>query len=524
MSHSTRTFLAAGLTSLLALGAAFAAAPAAKEEIQPGLQLADPQRQLPEGLERTPQRGLLSVGPDVTIIDLSGVDNYTSGGGTPCPPGYAGNCRGYAIGTNSCNIGSIPVDWCDQTGGCRVTTDDYHPVIATNTDHSVIAQNLYRLKNGRFEQIGLSFLKHGFVSTNSSNTACVWNNNGNPDTSCVPPPAGGDQLGVGCTDFYGAGLNGSRPLGRRSESNGANADHPENPSGGESNDAYDQRIVVSEADLDPAQNPGAVYWLEGQYVVRDDARSGPTPSPPAPLGEGVGGVNMWLGENGHNNASYIRANVGGLPSLTITMQGPTVRETAAIFAWQVEDPEVEIVNADRETFFAGDPVDPPGSGFHPAHWVVERFHAARRVTQTADGLFAYHYEYAIHNINSDTSADGFTIDFPGASNIGNVGFHDVDHHSGEPFDASDWTIAVDGPNGTITWTAVDMGANTNALRWGTTFSFWFDSDTPPTQMSHTLDLFKIDEPLAVPFFSENLEIFADGFESGDTSAWSSTIP
>ena len=26
--------------------------------------------------------------------------------------------------------------------------------------------------------------------------------------SCVSPPGGGDQLGIGCTDTYGSGLNG----------------------------------------------------------------------------------------------------------------------------------------------------------------------------------------------------------------------------------------------------------------------------------------------------------------------------
>lgn len=125
------------------------------------------------------------------------------------------------------------------------------------------------------------------------------------------------------------------------------------------------------------------------------------------------------------------------------MTGPTVRETAAIFAWQVVDPEVEIVNADRQTFFPGEPAMPPATGNHPDHWVVERFHAARRVTQTTDGALPYHYEYAIHNMNSDTSADGFVVDFSGSAVIANAGFHDIDHHSGEPFNTTDWSIDVD---------------------------------------------------------------------------------
>ncbi len=451
--------------------------------------------------------GDLAAGPDVTIIDLSGVSNYgDNGAASACPTGYNGICRGYAVGTNSCNIGSVSVDWCDppngQNGDCRLTTDEYHTLVATDSDHSVIAQNLYRLKGGRFEQIGLSFLKHGFFSTNSSDSDCVWNDDGTPNTSCVFPPAGGQQLGVGCTDFYSSGLNGGRPLGRRSDVQVAGADHPTEPAGGESNDAHDQRILVAEEDLDPASNASALYWVEGHYVVRDDARAG----------------------NGLNNASYRAATVGSMPDLDINLTGSTVRETPAIFAWQATDPEVEIVQIDRLTSFTGEAADTPAIGqTHPDYSVVERFHAARRVTLAAGEGFGYHYEYAIYNMNSNTSADGFAIAFPGSANIDNAGFHDIDHHSGEPYDTSDWTIAVDGPNGTITWSAVDMGANTNALRWGTLFTFWFDSDTPPQEMTHALNLFKINESLNAPFFAESAEIFAGGFETGDTSRWSSTV-
>lgn len=480
-----------------------------------------------ENLQRVRPEGTpLSVGPDVTIIDLSGVGNYTNtSSGTPsaCPAGYGGgNCRGYSIGTNSCNIGSLPVDWCDETSGCRTTTDVYHTSApATVSDHSVIGQGLYRLKDGRFEQIGVSFLKHGFVSTNSPDTACVWNDQGSPNTSCVQPPAGGDQLGVGCTDFYSSGLNGGRPLGRRSDVNVADADHPANPAGGETNDDYDQRIVVQEDDLDPTLNSGALYWVEGQYVVRDDARSGPNPPPMS--GPGVeGAIHPWLGENGLNNASYRQVTVDSAPALNMAMTGPTVRETAAIFAWQAVDPDVEIVNVDRQTLFAGDQRDPPLTGFYADHWILERFHAARRVTNTGAGPTPYHYEYAIHNMNSTSSAKGFSVEFPGATTFAGAGFHDIDHHSGEPYDTSDWTIDTDGPNGTITWTAVDAAANTNALRWGTTFTFWFDSSSAPSHLNEGLTLFTISETLDVPFAEEAGLIFSDGFESGTTGGWTQT--
>ncbi len=454
----------------------------------------------------------LSTGPDVTVFDLSGIDNYTSGGGTSCPAGYGNgseDCRGYAFGTESCGVGSYPSDWCDQTSSCRTTTSSWHPIApASVDDHPVIAQNLYRLKDGRFQQIGASFLKHGFVSTNSSASACMWNDNGTPNSSCVQPPAGGDQLGLGCVDFYWAGLNGSRPLGRRSDVHAAGGEHAANPAGGETNDAYDQRVVVAESDIDPAQNAGAKYWGEGQYVVRDDARA----------------------NNGLNNASYRPISVGSMPGLNLSFTNSTVRELPAIFAWQEEDPQVEIVFADKDTMYTGEeaksPV-PPGN-FYPDYTVTERFNAARRVTEVLSegGGTTYHYEYAIHNINSHTSADGFLIDFGGPASITNVGFSDIAHHSGEPYDTSDWTPTVDMGAGTVSWDAADAGDDTNALRWGTMYSFWFDSDVAPDSATHTLKTFRDSGTLDVPFggTTPGPDIFEDGFESGDTSAWSSTLP
>ena len=69
--------------------------------------------------------------------------------------------------------------------------------IAGTNDHPVIAQNLYRIMDGRIEQIGMSWLKHGFcaLQQNACNT-CTGNGNGS-------------ALGTGCSDPYGSSLNGS---------------------------------------------------------------------------------------------------------------------------------------------------------------------------------------------------------------------------------------------------------------------------------------------------------------------------
>jgi hypothetical protein len=151
---------------------------------------------------------------------------------------------------------------------------------------------------------------------------------------------------------------------------------------------------------------------------------------------------------------------------------------------------------------------------------LERFWVARKVT--GDGP-SWHYEYAVQNFNSDRSAGSFTVHFPGSTGFSLAGFHDVDHHSGEPYATTDWTNSSSG--GDISW-ATDSFAvdpNANALRWSTMFNFYFDADRSPAGLSHTLGLFKPGSPTEIGF-AFNEEIFFDGFESGDTSAWTLVVP
>ena len=61
--------------------------------------------------------------------------------------GTANGATGFAIGTESCNVGTCELDWLSGT--------PFHPVIA---------QNMFRLHEGRFEQIGTGWLKHGFAT------------------------------------------------------------------------------------------------------------------------------------------------------------------------------------------------------------------------------------------------------------------------------------------------------------------------------------------------------------------------
>jgi hypothetical protein len=398
-----------------------------------------------------------AVGPDVVVFNLSDIGNY----------GVSGGYAAYAVGTVSCNRGDTPLNWCNG-GGCAPG--------ASSEDHPAIAQNLYRLKDGRFEQIGMSWLKHGFFSTNSFNPACT----GAAGGTCQQPPAGGSQLGVGCTDPYGGGLNGSRPLGPRSEVNAATGLFPFPYTNVPTSQVYDQRVKVATTDLDPALNPGALYWAEGQYIANDDAAAG----------------------NGLNNASHRRVTVGPAPNFSVTVTGSTVERQPAIYAWKAQDPSVTLVNADV-----------PGP-------IVERFHVGRKVTDLGGGV--WHYEFAVHNLNSDRSARVFNVDFSVPTNFTNVGFKDIEAHSGEPYPGTDWTVSSSGNQ--LSWSTDTFAndQNANALRWATMFNFWFDADQPPTGATiHTVGLFKPGTPDSVTFTIGD-DLFLDGFETGSTSRWTGT--
>ena len=350
------------------------------------------------------------VGPDVIVGSLSGLSRY----------GFVGDKTGYSIGTTSCNVGDTGLLW-----------------ISNNNQHPVIGQNIYRLENNRFEQLGQSWLKHGFTAL-QLNLCC----------DCAPSGSG-SILGVGCSDPYSSGLNGSQGgLGPRWEVNPStgNFNYPFTSQGQTGNNTY-KRIQVRTDDLSPILHPTALYFGEGQYVTPDDAAAG----------------------NHFNNASYRRINVGSLTSTgwSLLFSGSTFREEAAIYAWRAQNPAVQI-----EEIFV------PGDGL-----II----VASLATQNLDST--WHYEYAVFNQNSNRAGGSFSVPAASGLNVTNVGFHDVDAHSGDPYSNADWVGQHAGGN--VSWATEPHSVNpfANPIRWGTLYNFRFDASTPPTPGQASLGLF-----------------------------------
>ena len=393
-------------------------------------------------LPANPETGTVP-GPDVIVGDLTGLAQFGSSSGTQV---------GLAVGTDSCNAGTIDLNWFQNP----------------NNDHPVIPQNLYRMSGGasnneRFEQIGQSSVKHAFTAL--TNNLCGFGCNG----------VGGSRLGSGCSDPYSASLNSGPNLGSRAWINPYTGFYPRNDSAtpnnshtGHSHTGPSHRILTEIADLNTSLNPGATYFAEGQYI---------TPHEYAWCQNNPGQCNM------NNNVSYRRYNVNGTTSpFTFSPAESTQRQKPAIQAW---------TGATLVTFTPDPGVDGIG--------VV-----GYKVTQTSPGV--WHYEYAVYNQNIDRAIQSFSVPVGAGVTLSNVGFHAPPQHPGwsadgtvgnTGFSNAPWAGTQTG--GAITWASETFATNqnANAIRWGSLYNFRFDSNRPPQTMNATVGFLKTGNPVTV---------------------------
>jgi hypothetical protein len=384
-------------------------------------------------------------GPDVIVGELIGLEQSDNGS--------AGGRVGLALGTDACNQGTENVGW----------------FALPSNDHPFIPQNLYRMSGGatnneRFEQIGQSWGKHAFAAASSD--TCGFGCNG----------VGGTRLGSGCSDAYGAGLNGSQfGIGSRAWVNPFTGNFPAgNPPGGSndhtghSHDVTSHRILVDINDLNTSLNPGATYFAEANYIVPHEGtwcQSHPTE------------CNMY------NNASYRQYSVFGVNQpFSFSAAGPTVRKQPGIVAWT------------GATVNQIEP-DPGNDGI----WFM-----GYKVTNPSPGV--WHYEYAVYNQNLDRAIQSFSVPLGPGANISNIGFHAPPQQPGWPHDGTlgdagyssmPWDVAQDASS--ITWSTETFATNqnANAIRFATLYNFRFDADQPPQSANATVGFFKTGSPMTV---------------------------
>ncbi len=361
------------------------------------------------------------IGPDVTLCQVYDLRQF----------GRLGSVVGLSSAGTSWNLGDERLDW--------------FPV--PNPKHPYIVYNVFRIKNDRFEQIGQSWIKHGFCALD--NSQCT--------TQCAFP-TGCSTLNVGCTDTYSSPLNaGQSGLGPRHELNPWTGDWSYTGShfqvGGGPHTAISHRLQVNDADLDPAQNAGATYFTDQVYYCYDDVNminsSGWKPVTP----------------NGSPGGTWFFSMSGGgtMPNIGLTIDAWTgARQT--VLAQEV--PVVEFVSPDGRCILA------------------------MKSTDLGDGT--WHYEYALLNLDMDRKVKTFSIPIPAGVTVTNEGFHAVRHHDegNAGYSNDPWSVSVGG--GSCEWTTVD-----NPVRWGTVYNFRFDADRPPGDVTVSLGMYDPGSPMTV---------------------------
>jgi hypothetical protein len=384
----------------------------------------------------SPQPGTVP-GPDVVVGDVIGLAQFGTSSGTRV---------GLAVGTDSCNFGTVDLNWFANP----------------NNDHPVIPQNLYRMSGGaanteRFEQIGQSSVKHAFTALTQN--LCGLGCNG----------VGGSRLGSGCSDPYSASLNAGPNLGSRAWINPFSGAYPRNDSAtpnnnhtGHTHTGPSHRVLTEINDLNTSLNPGATYYAEAQYVTPHEyvwCQANPTQ------------CNMY------NNVSYRRYNVIGTGSpFTFSPVGSTVRTRSAIAAWTGAT-TVEIRP------------DPGNDGIGTVGY---------KVTNPSPGV--WHYEYAVYNQNIDRAVQSFGVPVGAGVTLSDIGFHAPPQQPGSAADGTLGSAGLAAPTAdAMTWSSETFAQNpnANAIRWGTMYNFRFDSNRPPQTTNATIGFFKTGAPITV---------------------------
>ncbi len=346
-----------------------------------------------------------------TDVTLGILNSITQMGRTGTFPN---GTAGLSMATTSCNFGSVNVPW-------QAPMQENHPGIA---------MTLYRELDGKFEQVGTSWMKHGFFALSNS--------------QCIPcqVPSNGTFLGIGCSDTYGTFNNADRfYLGPRNEWNAFTSEWdcegsyfdgtPVDCNRSETGSGLgpvNHRLEVLDSDLD---NPGATYYYEAMYLVREDVNKF----------NNIGSRRCTMNWNGFSWSFQTPSSASGNP----LVEGP------AILRWSDADMITTVGNgtADGEAILAVNTID--------------------------NGNGTWRYEYSLFNWTMDRNVGSFSV--PVCANPTDIQFYDGDTHP-----SNDWQAVVSGGNLTWTFPEVFVGGESKKagpLELQYLYSFGFTSTQAP---------------------------------------------
>ncbi len=411
------------------------------------------------------QRGLSCAGRPFWPQDGNQVDVELIGIGTVAYQGKTGEAKPrvkVAPSATLKNVSAGDAVWVpkfSQIGQYTFEPRDQHPFLVWN---------MYRIADGRIEQLGGSGVKHAFLTLNFNCTIDCGSNN---------------ILWPGCEDVYSSGTNNSNAnQGPRGDIDPAGGLFFSTCSffdpgcvGNQTNNSstFENRLMVDEAELD---TPDAQYFLDSWYVVQHD-------------------VDIF-NSMGYHPITPTEIGTGWSFSTEPFVSGAAVEEWVA-----VNDPDpladhVEISVA-SET---------PGAAY-PDNQPQGHLRVLARAVEIAPGI--WRYNYAAMNLDFSRNIDRIDIPFDAGATLLQSEFRSpvVDGVAGDP-----WTISRSG--NTLSFVAP---AN-NTLRWFSLYNFEIETSVPPADRPGTLVLHAAEDGspstlsanLVVPGLGE--AIFVDGFE------------
>ena len=332
------------------------------------------------------------------------------------------------------NVGTADVPWYDKF--TTTSAMQSYPEPYDRDQHPFLVWNVYRLFDGRFEQLGASGVKHAFFTTNQVCT-CIGGHvlwaadnpgNGTPINGTEP---------VGCQDTYSSNNNNQNyALGFREEVNPNTASWeqcgsmfalngvapgpcPEERSSIPFSEV-ERRLYVNDVDL---QTPGGEYFVTAWYVVKDD-------------------INIF------NTMGYRKV----VPSLdgslwTFDISGNAFSQGSATDQW----------------------VDPNNIGATQSSDMYSDNDGHIQLMSQVEDLGAGLYRYTYGLMNYDYSAGISTLSIPYFGGLQNSDFDDADHDVG-----NDWQPHV--MDGSLDWESTNP---TDKQPWYTLNSIVMEVEIAP---------------------------------------------
>lgn len=387
----------------------------------------------------------------------------------------------FAPDTSLLNVGDAAVSW-HQMFSRPAGGTGFAPY--GNDQHPMLIWNLYRVDaDGALRQLAASGVKHAFNTINKT-CNCSDHTNNYPNCEDSYSQTSNDIDAMTTPNFLGPRseiVPASGVWGRCLSVFDKDCDSYLDGDAGAQTD-FQYRLVVAEREISASLQPGAQYYFEYWYVVRDQAD----------IYDAMGWRPLTFNKVAGSGSAYQWSAAAG-----------AFANGAVINQWV-------------------DPANVP-AGMANTELATSEGHARVAVRTRALGGGLYRYDYAVMNLDFARasidpahalepnlhvlSADGFSaLDIPVSASVtlSDFAFADADQDS-----ADDWiaTRTADG----VRWQAPPG----HALNWGTLYRFAFSADRAPLGAAAALEVASAGTPSAIgaaTLAPLDDAIFRDGFE------------